>query len=118
MNALKQMVRRSSKHDVEMLDIDDVYVNGKAEYGNHDEGLTAAERRLDEGDVPHDLDGEGLSDYMNLAAPGNTQKPNSFRFLDLPREIRDHVWTPNSLFFIQNLKEYPESDLYRYMSTS
>ena len=118
MNALKKMVRRSSKHDVEMLDIDDVYVNGKAEYENHDKGLTAAERYLDKGVVPDDLDGQGLSHNMELVPPGNTREPDSFRFLDLPREIRDHVWTPGSLFFIQNLREFPISDLSRYMSTS
>ena len=118
MNALKQMVRRSSKLDVEMLDIDDVYVNGKAEYENHDKGLTAAERYLDKGVVPGDLDGQGLSDNMELVPPGNTEKLNSFRFLDLPREIRDHVWTPRGLFFIQYLRGFPVSDLYRYMSTS
>lgn len=92
------MVRRGSKHDVEMLDIDDVYVKGNAEYENHDKELTAAERYLDKGVVLDNLDGQGLGDTMELVPSGNTEKLNAFRFLDLPREIRDHVWTSSGFF--------------------
>ena len=99
MNSLNHMVRRGSKHDIEMLDIDDVYISGKAGYEDPDKGSTATERYLNKGVVPDDLNGQGLSDSMELVPPGNTGKPDAFRFLDLPREIRDHVCTPSGLFF-------------------
>lgn len=118
MNSENHVIRRGSKHDIEMLDIDDVYINGKAGYEDHDKGLTAAERYLNKGVVPDDLHGQGLSDIMELVPPGNTEKPAAFRFLDLPREIRDYVWTPGGLFFHIKLGRIPISDLYRYTSSS
>lgn len=99
MNTLNHIVRRGSKHDIEMLDIDDVYISRRAGHEDHDKGLTAAERCLNKGVVPDDLDGQGFNDSMELVPPGDTEKPDAFRFLDLPREIRDHVCTPSSLFF-------------------
>ena len=93
MNSGNPVVRRDSKHDIEMLDIDDIYVNEKAGYEDRGKDLTAAERYLNRKAFPDDLDGQELSGIMELVPHGNTQKPDVFRFLDLPREIRDHVCT-------------------------
>ena len=98
MNSGNYMVRRDSKHDIEMLDIDDVDINGKGGYEDRDKDFTAAERCPNKGVISDDLDGQGLSGIMELVPPGNTQKPDVFRFLDLPREIRDHVCTLSGWF--------------------
>lgn len=92
------VVKRDSKHDIEMLDIDDAYMKRNGGYEDRDKGLTAAERYLNKGVVPDDLDGQGISGIMELVPSGNTQKPDVFRFLDLPREIRDHVCTLSGWF--------------------
>ena len=101
MNPGNYMVRRGSKHDIEMLDIDDEYINGIAGHEDQDKGLAAAERYEKEEVTPDDLAGQGLIDIMELVPLGNTQEPDVFRFLDLPREIRDNVCTLKGCYFIQ-----------------
>ena len=101
MNSENYVVRRGSKHDIEMLDIDDESINGKAGYQDQGKGLTAADKYEDKEHAPDDLAGQGLIDIMELEPPGNTQEPDVFRFLDLPREIRDNVCTLNSCGSIQ-----------------
>ena len=101
MNSENYVVRRGSKHDIQMLDIDDEYINGKARYEDQDKGLTAAERYENEEVAADDLDGQELLDIMELVPPGGTQERDVFRILDLPREIRDNVCTLNGCYFIQ-----------------
>ena len=101
MNSENYVVRRGSKHDIEMLDIDDKYINGNAGYEDLDKGLTAAERYENEEVAPDDLNGQRLHDLMELVPSGNTHEPDVFRFLDLPREIRDNVCTLNGCYLIQ-----------------
>ncbi len=101
MNSGDDLIRRGLKHDTEMLDIDDEYINGKAECEGQDKGLTAVERYKNEEVGPDDLDGQGLNDIMELVPSSNTQKPDVFRFLNLPREIRDNVCTLNGCNFTQ-----------------
>ena len=102
MNAGNYVVRRGSKHDIEMLDIDDEYIIRIAGHQDQDKGLAAAERYGNEEVSPDDLAGQGLNDIMELVPPGNTQEPDVFRFLDFPREIRDNVCTLNGCYFIQD----------------
>ena len=101
MNSGYHSIRRGSKHDIEMLDFDDEHIIGKAGYEDQDKRLTAVERYRNEEVGPDDLDGQGLIDIMELLPPSNTQKPDVFRFLDLPREIRDNVCALNGCDFIQ-----------------
>ena len=102
MNTGSYVVRRGSKHDIEMLDIDDEYSNRIVGHEDQDKGLAAAERYGNEEISPDDLGGQGLVDTMELVPPSNTQEPDVFRFLDLPREIRDNVCTFNGCCFIQS----------------
>ena len=101
MNSENYVPRRGSKHDIEMLDMEDEYINGKAGYEDQDKGSTAAERYENEEVAPDDLAGQELIHIMELLPPGNTQEPDVFRFLDLPREIRDNVCTIHGSCFIQ-----------------
>ena len=102
MNTGNYVVRRGSKHDIEMLDIDDECINGIAGHEDQDKELAAAERYGNEEVSPDDLTGQGPIDIMGLVPPGNTQEPDVFRFLDLPRETRDNVCTLNGCYFIQS----------------
>ena len=102
MNTGNYVVRRGSKHDIEMLDIDDEYINRIAGHEDQDKGLAAAERYENEEHSPDDQAGQGLIDIMDLVPPVNVQEPDVFRFLDLPREIRDNVCTLNGCYSIQS----------------
>ena len=95
MNSENYVVRRGSKHDIEMLDIDDEYINGKAGHEDQEAGLSAADKYENEEIGLDDLAGQELIDIMELEPSGDTQEPDIFRFLDLPREIRDNVCTLN-----------------------
>ena len=99
------VVRRGSKHDIEMLDIHDEYINGEAGE-DQDKGLTAAERYENEGVAADDLDDQRLLDIKELVPPGNTQGRDVFRILDLPREIRDNVCTLNGCYIIQRWDKF------------
>ena len=93
MNSESYVVRRGSKHDIEMLDIDDEYINGKAGHEDQEKGLTAADKYENEEIALEHIASQGIIDIMELEPSGKTQEPDVFRFLDLPREIRDNVCT-------------------------
>ena len=93
MNSESYVVRRGSKHDIEMLDIDDEYIIGKAGHEDQEKGLTAADKYENEEIALDDIASQGIIDIMELEPSGKTQEPDVFRFLDLPREIRDNVCT-------------------------
>ena len=93
MNSESYVVRRGSKHDIEMLDIDDEYINGKAGHEDQEKGLTAADKYENEEIALDDIASQGIIDIMELEPSGKTQEPDVFQFLDLPREIRDNVCT-------------------------
>ena len=79
-----------------LVDIHGEAFDGGTDCLDDDVDMTVSERRQDAEYGLKDIDGKGNIDLIELVTIESTGKPEVFRFLDLPREIRDNVCSLNS----------------------